>query len=294
MAVQEKWVPSTCKMCLHGCGIRVKVRDGVVVKIEGDPTNQNNLGKLCPKGNSGIMRLYDPQRVKSPLRRTNPVKGSGVDPGWEPISWDEALTTVAEKLGRIRREDPRKLLCAFGDFQRPWLKGWPSAFGAHSYFTCVSQYCGAAYHPFCGIVDGSFAATNDFEHCNYWIQFGSGAGFSSHLHLTGSNKRMADARRRGMKLVVVEPRLSEGGSKANEWIPIRPGTDRAFALGMMNVLLHELDLYDAEFIKKQTNGPYLIGEDGYTVRGAEGKAMVWDPADACAKPHDDPGIKDFA
>ena len=75
----DRWYQSVCKMCLHGCGIRVHVVDGVVVKIEGDPTNPDNLGKLCPKGNVGMLRLYDPKRVKAPLVRTNPRKGPGVD-----------------------------------------------------------------------------------------------------------------------------------------------------------------------------------------------------------------------
>jgi anaerobic selenocysteine-containing dehydrogenase len=87
-----KWIRSTCKMCLHSCGSLIHVTDaGIINKIEGDPTNPSNNGKLCPKGNSAIMRHYDPNRFKQPLKRTNPEKGPNVDPMWEPISWDEAL-----------------------------------------------------------------------------------------------------------------------------------------------------------------------------------------------------------
>jgi len=86
--VESKWIPSTCGMCLHGCGIKVFVQDGVALKIEGDETNPDNLGKLCPKGNAGLSRLYDPARVRKPLKRTNPHKGPGVDPKWVEISWD--------------------------------------------------------------------------------------------------------------------------------------------------------------------------------------------------------------
>ncbi len=76
-----KWIPSTCKMCLHSCSNLVHVTDdGIINKIEGNPTNPSNAGKLCPKGNAGIMRHYDPERFKQPLRRTNPEKGPGVDP----------------------------------------------------------------------------------------------------------------------------------------------------------------------------------------------------------------------
>ncbi len=79
-------------MCLHSCTNLIHVTvDGVINKVEGDPTNPSNRGKLCPKGNSAIMRHYDPNRFTQPLKRTNPEKGTNVDPKWEPISWDEAL-----------------------------------------------------------------------------------------------------------------------------------------------------------------------------------------------------------
>ncbi len=72
---QGRWIPSTCGMCLHGCGIKVYVENGVALKIEGDPTNPDNMGKLCPKGNAGLARLYDSTRVLHPMKRTNPKKG---------------------------------------------------------------------------------------------------------------------------------------------------------------------------------------------------------------------------
>lgn len=292
----DKWIRSACKMCLHGCGIRVHVKDGVVLKIEGDPDNVNNMGKLCAKGQSGVMRHYDPNRIKTPVRRTNPEKGPGVDPKWEPISWDEALDIVGKRLKKIRSEDPRKLLVAINDFQRIHLWGWGAAFGTGHYFTTVGQFCGAAYHPINGIIDGSFASANDYKYCNYWIQMGGGDGFSSHLHVAGSIKRMADARvNRGMKLIGVDPRMASYCAKADEWIPIIPGTDRAFILGMVYVILHELNRYDAEFIKKHTNGPYLIKPNGRYYRDREtNKPMVWDSVDDRAKVYDDPTIKDYS
>ncbi|MBI4321927.1 MAG: molybdopterin-dependent oxidoreductase [Chloroflexi bacterium] len=290
----DKWVQSVCKMCLHGCGIRVQVRDGVILKIEGDPTNPDNLGKLCAKGQAGLMRQYDPNRFKSPLKRTNPKKGPGVDPKWEEVSWDEALDTVTQKLKECREKDPRNFIAVIGDFQKQSNWGWGAAYGSGNYFR--GQFCGAAYHPINGLLDASFASVNDYLYCNYWIQIGAGDGFSSHLHLAGSAKRMADARvDRGMKVVVVEPRMSQAAAKADQWIPIRPATDRAFVLGMMNVMVHELGQYDKGFLKKHTNAPYLIGPDGYFARDkASNKALVWDSVENQAKTWDDPSIKDFA
>lgn len=271
-----RWIPSTCGMCLHGCGIKVYVENGVALKIEGDPTNPDNLGKLCPKGNAGLARLYDSTRVLHPMKRTNPKKGLHEDPRWVRISWDEAYEIVARELGKVRRDDPRKLLCALGDFQRILFWGWPAVFGSPNFFTSLGNYCGGSYHPVNGSVDGSFASINDYEYCNYWIQIGSGDGFSSHLHLSGSAKRMADARMRGMKVVSLDPRCSVASAKADEWIPIIPGTDRAFVLGMAHVLVHELGRYDHTFLRDHTNAPYLVREDGYFLRDASGKAQVWD------------------
>lgn len=285
----DRWIQSACKMCLHGCGILVHVEDGVVTKIEGDPSNPDNLGKLCPKGNVGMLRLYDPRRVKAPMVRTNPEKGQGVDPGWKEISWDEAMDIVEAKLRPIRESDPRKLLVANGDFQRIFNWAWPAAFGSPHFFSTVGQYCGAAYHPINGITDTSFAVVNDYRYCNYWLQIGSGDGFSSHLHLSGAAKRMADARvDRGMKVVTVEPRMSPAAAKADEWVPIRPGTDRAFILGLMHSLVLEHGLYDHAFLRERTNAPYLIGPDGGYALSAAGKAQVWDAGAGRAREWDDP------
>src|SRR5450830_611904 len=94
-----KWVNTCCKMCLFACNLRVLVSDdGVVLKIEGNPTSAANGAHLCPKGNAAIMRHYDPNRFKTPLKRTNPEKGPGIDPKWAPIGWDEAFDIVAREL----------------------------------------------------------------------------------------------------------------------------------------------------------------------------------------------------
>src|SRR3990172_6585941 len=93
---QDEWVPTVCYMCFNCCGIRVHRVDGVVVKIDGDPDHPHNYGKICAKGQAGIMNLYDPYRAKTPLKRTNPEKGVGIDPKWQEISWEEALDTVAK------------------------------------------------------------------------------------------------------------------------------------------------------------------------------------------------------
>jgi len=290
-----RWINSTCKMCLHSCNTRVHIgEDGVVNKIEGNPTSPSNRGRLCPKGNSAIMRHYDPNRFKTPLKRTNPEKGPGVDPKWQPISWDEAFALVAAELKKSISEDPRKLLPAINDFQKLYLWAWPACFGNANYFSSVGNFCGGGYHPMNGFIHSAFAAANDPNYCNYWINNGGGDGFSSHLHVTAQANAVANARiERGMKVVVVEPRLSIGAAKAEEWVPIRPATDRQFALSMCHVLVEE-NLGDMDFLKRDTNAPYLVGPDGYFVRNPEGKIWVWDGKGQCARLYDDPGLGDFA
>lgn len=290
-----KWIRSTCKMCLHSCGIMIHVTDdGIINKIEGDPTNPSNNGKLCPKGNAVIMRHYDPNRFKQPLKRTNPEKGLGVDPRWEPISWDEAFDLVAKELKKSIDEDPRKLLPSLEDFQKMNIWNWPLAFGNQNSFQSGGTMCGGAYHPVNGIVHSTFAVANDVKHCNYWINDGTGDGFSSHLHAAAQSNWVAKARiERGMRCVTIEPRLSISAAKSEEWIPIRPATDRHFALSLCHVMVKE-GLCDYKFLRKDTNAPYLVGVDGYFVRNAEGRIYIWDSVDDQAKLWDDPGIKKLA
>jgi len=290
-----RWIRSTCKMCLHSCGSLIHITDGGIInKIEGDPDNPSNQGKLCPKGNAAIMRHYDPNRFKQPMKRTNPKKGPSEDPMWEPISWDEAFEITAREIKKSLDEDPRKILPSLEDFQKFNIWVWPLAFGNFNCFQSGGTMCGGAYHPANGYIHSSFAAANDAKHCNYWINNGTGDGFSSHLHAAAQSKWVADARMdRGMRCVTVEPRLSTSAAKSEEWVPIRPATDRFFALGLCHVMVNE-NLVDYKFMRKDTNAPYLVGSDGYFIRDAEDKIFVWDSVENRAKLWDDPTIQKLA
>jgi len=148
-----RWLRSTCKMCLHSCTSRIHITDdGIINKIEGDPSNPSNNGKLCPKGNSAILRHYDPNRFKQPLKRTNPVKGVGIDPGWVPISWEEAFSIVASELKKSIDQDPRKLICSIEDFQKMHTWIWGLTFGNNNCFNSNGTMCGGAYHPANGYI----------------------------------------------------------------------------------------------------------------------------------------------
>jgi anaerobic selenocysteine-containing dehydrogenase len=293
MKKEDTWIHSVCSMCLGDCGILVHRVDGVVVDIKGDPDCPVNLGKLCPKGYSGIMTLYDPSRVKTPLKRTNPEKGIGVDPGWVQISWDEAFDIMVEKLTKLRKEDPRKLVFSTFDTytMREKMTPFAKAFGTPN-TQWQGYYCGQYLHSSMYLTNGTFHCDYDQEHVNYLILFGNQHGFMAGLNPNIATQKMAEGRKRGLKVVVVDPVCGSAGSNADEWVPIRPGTDAALEFSMINVLLNDLEIYDRPFIKKYTNGPYLVKPDGYYIRQGN-KPLVWDTVEGKAKPYD-AEVKDYA
>jgi molybdopterin-containing oxidoreductase family molybdopterin binding subunit len=295
---EDVWIDTTCALCYSCCAIRAHRVNGVVVKIEGNPDCPATNGRICPKGLSGTMLLYDPNRVNTPLKRTNPEKGRGIDPKWVPISWEEALDIVTEKLRKVRQEDPRKLL-AIGSVTNlslyRQLLAFAIAFGTpNTWNSGAGTHCGAGEHIMAAMVHHAWAWNPDADHCQYFLNFGTPAGFGAHYANVAMTQRMAEARVKGMKHVVIDPWMGMAAEKADEWVPIRPGTDTALVLGMINLLINEYGLYDAESLKHHTNAPYLIGPDGFYLRDESGKVQVWDAGEGRAKPYDDPTIQDFA
>ncbi len=293
----DEWVYSSCNMCYSSCGIRVHRVNGVVVKIEGDPDYPHNYGRVCAKGNAGIMGLYDPNRVKTPLKRTNPEKGLGVDPKWVEISWEEALSLITERLKKTRKDNPRKLgLTTFDVNSHPFVWPWAVAFGTPNIWVMASAFfCGAGLHLATYLTTASFQQQIDWEHCNYALLFGAQTGFGIGHSPNTTTQKASDARVRGMHVTVVDPVCSTAASKADEWVPIKPGTDAELALAMLNVILNELDTYDAEYIETRTNGPYLVGPDGYYIRDEESKKpLVWDSTMGVPVPYDTPGVSQMA
>jgi molybdopterin-containing oxidoreductase family molybdopterin binding subunit len=282
------------------CAIRVHRVNGVVVNIEGNPDCPTSLGGICPRGAAGTMLLYDPNRVNVPLKRTNPEKGIGVDPKWVEISWEEALDTITEKLRKIKAEDPRKLLVISsvipGD-HGPMTQTLGAAFGSPNIglVSGAGGHCGGGTHLFSGLMQSAWTKMPDTNYVNYYLNFGCPSGFGAYYSVTGMVQRMANARRRGMKHVAIEPWMGMAGRNSDEWIPIRPGTDATLALAIANLLLNEYGLYDAVSLKQYTNAPYLVGADGYYIRDKQTqKPLMWDTVDGNAKTYDDPAIKAVA
>lgn len=297
--LQDEWVKAYCQMCFNACPIEVHVKNGIAVKIQGDPDDKLTNGRLCARGLSGLTRLYDPHRLKGPLLRTNPEKGIGIDPKWKEVSWDEALDFVAEKLKKIRNENPNKLICSLWPFEK-YIQSfaWGTAFGTSNggfSFSGVSNQCANPNH-FIGMLShGALVEFPDLDYCNYLIILGSEFGMGSHQLFVRNARALANARERGLKLVVVDPRLSVGAGKADRWLPIKPATDLALLLSMIHLLIHEYKSYDGPFLKNQTNAPYLLDQNGHFVLDpTTGKPLVWDLVDGKTKNYDDTSIKDLA
>jgi anaerobic selenocysteine-containing dehydrogenase len=300
---EDVWVKTTCGGCYGTCSIRAHRVNGVIIQIEGEPDNDfGSRGGECAKGLAMIQALYDPNRYNYPLRRTNPKKGIFEDPQWKRITWDEALDEIAVKLKKIRQENPNKLLhggtpsAGTGPDLPLGFGVFGSVFGSKNwYIGGGGLHCGSGSHMGAGLYHASWSIVPDWKYCNYVIQMGSNKGTGSG-HSMGFNMRLsADARSRGTKVVVFDPICNFGGGKASEWIPLLPGTDGIIALAMINILLNELNVWDVEFIKKKTNGPYLIGPDMLYIRDkTTERPFIWDPVDNKAKIWSDPTIKDFA
>src|SRR3990167_383081 len=295
----DAWIPSSCALCYGSCSILAHRVDGVVVKVEGNPQSVVGKGRLCGKGAGGIMTHYDPNRLKTPLRRTNPKKGLDEDPRWKEITWDDALEDIAARLRRIRAEDSRKFVMqrtTTVTASRLPMQTFAAAFGTPNLSTAGGGlHCGNGAHLLSGIMHASWSVVPDFEYCNYAIYFGASKGHGAG-HASASNMGLAaEARARGMKLVVVDPMCNFASAKASEWVPLRVGTDGALALAMCNTMANELGIYDAAYLQAKTNAPYLIGPDKLYVRDpASGKPLVWDKAAGAARPYTDARPADTA
>ena len=286
---EDVWIPTACDMCYNGCTVQVHRVDGVAVKVEGIPGVGPNYGMTCAKGLAALMNVYSPNRVKAPMVRTNSKKGFNVDPGWREVSWDEALDLLTSKVKAAMDKDPRSILThTFDRYTYAVAKAFSTAVGSPNVtMGSAGIFCGNGTHPVAFTLTASNEIHDDLKYCNHLLMFGASAGFVGGHNAMGYSVEMQDARQRGMKLTVVDPVLNYAASHADEWIPIRPGTDAAFALAMMREWVIVLDKYDKTFLKRHTNATYLIGPEGRYVRdAATNKPLVGIAATGATMPFD--------
>ncbi|MCP3465778.1 molybdopterin-dependent oxidoreductase [Bradyrhizobium sp. CCGUVB23] len=262
-------VPGYCTLCRSRCGSSMVIENGRLIGVEplsGHPTG----GALCAKGRAAPEMVHSPRRLTKPLRRTAPRDAA--DPGWTEISWDEALGEIAQKLGDIRKTSGAEAV-AFAlttpsgtpmvdSFE--WVERFIRCFGSPNLVYAI-EICG--WH-------------KDFAHA---LTFGRGIGVPDYeradaIVLWGHNPartwlaqatRVADARRRGARVAVVDPKPNGSGQQADIWLRIRPGADGALAMGAIRHLITTRS-FDADFVTRWTNGPLLIDtETGRFVRASE-------------------------
>ncbi len=240
----------TCGVCSMGCAYVAHMSNGRIVRLSGNPTDQTAEGKLCVRGYSAIRLVYDPDRLKYPMKRTNPEKGVGVDPGWVKITWDEALDLTARNLKEVRDAyGPQAIVVVART--KDWQKHFARSIGTPNQITHNSTCYTTHDVVWRAMVTGKGRTwTVDYENSQYILAFGwDGMGKSKNHWGRSVNNALAN----GAKLVVFDPRLSITAARAHEWIPVKPGTDLAVLLAMIRTIVNE-ELYDKEFVANYTTG----------------------------------------
>lgn len=246
----DGYIPTMCEMCVWRCGVLAKVENGRVVKLEGNPDNLHSKGKLCARGQSGLMNTYDPDRVLTPLIRVG-KRGEGK---FRKASWDEALDLTASKMLAIKNTyGPEAMVfSSTHNLSQMQFENLLYAFGSPNYGTQRSLCFNAMITAFL-LTYGIEEPSRKYDDVEYILLVGRNL---TEAISTSETSELMGAIARGAKLVYLDPRYTKTASKATEWIPIRPGTDAAFLLAMINVIVSN-QLADCDFVKQ-----YVVGCDG--------------------------------
>ena len=263
-----KIVKTVCQMCNRYCGMNVYVENGKMVKAEGMLESPVSLGGLCPKGLSAVQYEYDEKRLMHPLKRVG-ERGGGK---WTQISWDEALNVTAERLQDILKKDGARSIAFYKGQGGGWESIWKNVIWRFMNVLGSPNYCAHSHLCYIPMMMGMIYTTGgvplpDVDHTNCILLWGFNPFTSAVVNF---GRRLLDAKQRGAKVVVIDPRFTAAASKADFFIQPRPGTDGALALGMMNVILSR-ELCDNEFIAKWTYGFSQLKEliQNYTPRLTE-------------------------
>ncbi len=238
----SRLVPTICGMCDYGCGVVAYLQGNVLLKIEGNYNHSHSLGKICARGSAGVQLLYNPQRLKEPLKKNSSGR-------FEAISWDQALDEIASRLKQIREAyGPEGLAWVFHPrLSQEWDRQFMRAFGSPNLYSTrsVSTALTAAYQYTLGATP-----IPDLRNSAYILLLGHNPAESVFV---SELAELMEAKEKGARVVVTDPRLSRTAAQAHEWMPIKPGTDGALLLAIMNVLVAE-KLYDAAFVDEFTLG----------------------------------------
>nr|WP_256570507.1 molybdopterin-dependent oxidoreductase [Bradyrhizobium sp. CCGUVB1N3] len=262
-------VPGYCTLCRSRCGSTMVIKNGQLIGVEPLPRHPTG-GALCAKGRAAPEMVQSPRRLTQPLRRTAPRDST--DPGWIEISWDEALGEIAQKLGDIRKTSGAEAV-AFAvttpsgtpmvdSFE--WVERFIRCFGSPNLIYAI-EICGWHKDFAHALTFGRGIGVPDYERADVIVLWGHNPARTWLAQAT----RVADARRRGARVAVVDPKPNGSGQQADIWLRVRPGADGALAMGAIRHLITTTS-YDTDFVTRWTNGPLLIDTDtGRFVRASE-------------------------
>lgn len=289
---QVKIIFTVCQNCHSRCGLMCKVVDGVLVKIDGNPYHPNNMeederlpystppeeaakvrGRLCPKGQAGIQVLYDPYRIKHPLKRVGP-RGSGK---WEVITWEQAFKEIAQKINELIPTSIRMTTPIDPDIPSlgPIANGlmfspgrstdgeiieriFKNTYGTTNYRLDHTSICEQSHHVANeaitedkGIWGGNKSGKNHFKpdimNSEFLLLFGQNP-LEANFPMVALGRKIVEFKKKGGKLAVVDPRFNTTAAKADWWVPIKPGTDAALALGIARWII-ENKKYDEIYLR---------------------------------------------
>ncbi|VWB90795.1 formate dehydrogenase [Burkholderia lata] len=247
---------TTCYMCACRCGIRVHLRDGEVRYIDGNPEHPLNQGVICAKGSSGIMKQYSPARLTQPLMR-KPGAERG-DAQFEPVSWEVAFDVLEKRLAHLRATDPKRFALFTGRDQMQALTGlFAKQFGtpnyaAHGGFCSANMAAGMIY-----TIGGSFWEFGgpDLDNAKLFFMIGT----AEDHHSNPLKIALGKFKRAGGRFIAINPVRTGYAAIADEWIPIRPGTDGALFMALMHELIAR-NAFDLEFVSRFTNAAELVDQ----------------------------------
>lgn len=263
--IPGNWMPTSCQGCTSWCAAEVFVQDGRAVKVRGNQNSKAAHGNVCPRGHLAIQEVYDPDRIKVPMKRTNPRKGRNEDPKFVPITWDEAMNTIADKMIELRKNnEPHKLIVFRGRYtylHELLYDNVPKIFGSPNNYT-HSSLCAEGEKFGYYYTDGLWGYHDyDLQKSRYVIFWGCDPVASNRM-VPNAIRRLGEVLDNGT-VAVVDPRLSTVASKAHEWMPVLPGQDGALATAMAHVILTE-GIWNKEFVGDFKDGKNLF-KAGQTV-----------------------------
>jgi len=262
-------IPGFCTLCRSRCGTWNTVEDGRLVAVEAAPSHPTGRA-VCAKGRAAPEIAHGSRRIATPLRRTRSKTSD--DPGWQPITWDEALAEIAARLGGIRAESGAEAV-AFAVTSPSgtpmsdaieWVERFIRVFGSPNtvYATEICNWHKDFAHAF---TFGAGIGTPDYANSDLILLWGHNPA-NAWLAEAGE---IAEGRARGASLIVVDPRRNAHAAGADHWLRLRPGTDAALALGLIHLLI-EGGTCDDAFLRQWTNAPFLVRDDtGLLLRAGE-------------------------